>query len=119
MSIPILFFLIFLNLPCMANDTAALNFSIRVKAEIERAFAEGQQRYDYDINKNVIKSWKDKNISAKDMESYLNAYNIAHDLERKIRLSNELKAQKYIYTDFTEHVFPVLPTLPGVPQKSN
>lgn len=108
-----LFFCLFLiSFSSFANDSAALNFSIRVKSEIEKTFLEGQLRYDYDGKRELIRTWRDKNISAQDMEAYLKAYSTAHDLERKIRLSNELKAQKYIYTEFSEHVVPVIPLKP-------
>jgi hypothetical protein len=97
-------YLLFINLPCFANDKTTLDFSIKVKNEIEKIFLEGQQRYEYDKDKNLVKIWKDKNISATDMQ----AYNIAHDLERKIKLSNELIGQKYIYTHFPEHISPMI-----------
>lgn len=91
-----------------ASDVSALSFSIRVQMEVERTFLEGQQRYEYDSKKNLVNTWKDKNISAADMSAYMNAYNIAHDLERKIKLSNELKEQRYIYTQFSEHIAPTM-----------
>ncbi len=112
MKIQLFCSLLFINFSSFANDTATLNFSARVKNEIERTFLEGQQRFEYDGKRNLVRTWRDKNISAQDMEAYLKAYDIAHDLERKIRLSNELKAQKYMYTDFSEHVAPVIPLKP-------
>lgn len=106
----ILFCLLFINFPCYAaTDASVLSFSSRVKNEIERIFREGQMRYDYDMKRNLERTWVDRNISAKDMENLLEAYNIAHDLERKVRLSNELKASKYQFTDFPEHVSPIFP----------
>lgn len=101
--------LLLISSPCYAiNDAAVLNFSARVKAEIEKVFVEGRQRYDYDKG-NIVRTWKDKNISTEDMKAYLRAYNFAHDLERKVRLSNDLKAAKYLLTDFPEHVTPIIP----------
>lgn len=78
-----------------------------MKAEIEKILLEGQQRTDYDPSRSPIRTWKDRNISAQDMESYLRAYDIAHDLERKIRLSEALKANGYRHTDFAEHTPPL------------
>lgn len=92
-----------------ALDDAALIYSMKVKAEAEKALSDGVLRFDYDEKRNITRTWRDKNISPKDLESLINAFNIAHDLERKIRLSRELKSSKYIHTDFSERVGPYLP----------
>lgn len=110
----ILLFITFFSLKAFAlggEDTTEYNFARSVKAEIERIFLEGQPRYDYDQQRGLVKSWKDRNISAQDMESYMKAYNIAHDLERKIRLSGDLNARGYRNVDFSELSPPLMPLI--------
>lgn len=109
MKLHYIFILSLISFTAIADDKVSLSFSVRVKAEIERIFQEGQVRYEYDKDKVLVKVWKDKNISPAEMASLMQAYNTAHDLERKIRLSNDLKAEKFKYTDFPEHIIPFLP----------
>ncbi|WP_198295386.1 hypothetical protein [Bacteriovorax sp. DB6_IX] len=86
-----------------------LRFAREVKGQIEETLDKGKLRYEYDPKKNIRIVWRDREISPADYANLMKAYNIAHDIERKVRLQNELKSQDFRHTEFPERKGPSYP----------
>jgi len=94
------------------GNSIELNVAKQVKKEIRDILKKGRIVYTYNPEGQLVKKTRDLNISAQDYAEYMKAYNLAHDLERKIVLRKKLEKDGFNYADFSEKVGPYLPIKP-------